>query len=199
MKIKYILCVIFLFSLQYNIGAIPWGIIQNGQSILFETVEYEQYGDYAEKKDYVINNQTEWEALWNNSFYWDNDFPLPPLPYVNFSSNTIIGVYLGRKPTGGYLIKVYGIIEKEDIIIVYVKEKEPTGAVSLAITHPFHIVKTMKLAKTIIFIHYIDHSFLINRASFKWTLIFSIITSILEIIGVKLYFKRKQRKHNLEV
>lgn len=195
MRIVYVLCIISILSLQYNIGIIPWGLIQSNKLILFETVENETYGAHEEKKDYVIYNQTEWEALWNISFGWGD---LPPLPNVNFSISTIIGVYFGIKPSGGYSIQISSIIDTENAVIIYIREKEPHGIVSAVLTHPFHIVKTEKLIKSAIFIHYKDQSFLVNRELFKWTLAISIIITFIDVIVDKNRFKRKQRKRKSE-
>ena len=147
MKQKYflILGVIVVFGLILISGC------TQQKQINFETISKGYYSGHNEKKDYVINSQNEWVKLWNKTM--SNQIPLPEVPPVDFSKNTIIAVYQGSHSTGGYSIEITRIIEEDDQVIVYVKESSPSpGAeVTQAFTQPYHIVKTQKITKEIVF------------------------------------------------
>jgi len=125
---------------------------QKEEQISFETLSKGYYSGHDQRKDYVINSQNEWEELWKKTM--SRQVPLPEVPAVNFSENTIIAVYKGSHRTGGYNIEITKILEKEQKIVVYVKETSPpSGArVTMAFTQPYHIVKTEKITKEVIFI-----------------------------------------------
>ncbi|MBA5942178.1 MAG: protease complex subunit PrcB family protein, partial [Methanophagales archaeon] len=115
---------------------------QERKQISFETVSKGYYSGHDERKNYVINSQNEWGELWNKTM--SRHVPLPEVPAVNFSENTIIAVYKGSHRTGGYSIEITKIVENEQKIVVYIKETSPpSGAgVTMAFTQPYHIVKT---------------------------------------------------------
>lgn len=96
----------------------------------------------------IINNEADWS-------YWNTTFGYGEISAVNFSNESVIAVYQGRKSTGGYKIEIMKINFEEDKILVYVKEISPPGGVpvSAAITGPYHIVKTKKIDRRVVFIN----------------------------------------------
>jgi hypothetical protein len=80
-------------------------------------------------------------------------FPIPELPTIDFSSSTIIAVFMGEFNTGGYSIEIKEIREYQDRIVVKVEKTYPPpgSPVTQAFTQPYHIVKTKKILKSVIF------------------------------------------------
>jgi hypothetical protein len=78
--------------------------------------------------------------------------PKIPVPAVDFKKETIIGLFMGEKTTGGYGISVASIQETKNELIVQVAESGPKGKfVSMVITQPFSIFKIKKTDKAIRF------------------------------------------------
>ena len=74
------------------------------------------------------------------------------LETVDFEKETIIGLFMGEKTTGGYAISVASIEETKNELIVQVAESAPKGKfVSMVITQPFSIFKIKKTDKAIRF------------------------------------------------
>ena len=96
----------------------------------------------------IINNEADWS-------YWNTTFGYGEISAVNFSNESVIAVYQGMESTGGYKIEIMKINFEEDKILIYVKEISPPGGVpvSTAITGPYHIVKTKKIDRRVIFIN----------------------------------------------
>ena len=81
-------------------------------------------------------------------------------PYVDFASETVIGVWLGDRPTGGYSVDILQVVPATVIgapcdqngcpptgAIVSWVESRPGGscAVPAAVTRPFHVVRTSRI------------------------------------------------------
>lgn len=115
-------------------------------SIDFETIAQGAYGYYPKHDYIVIDSQIEWEQIWEQTFH-SRAFPV-----INFTISTVIAVYFGFHATGGYVIEITKIKEATSEFYVYVEETHPgSGIVTQATTLPYHIIKTQKLTKDVIF------------------------------------------------
>ncbi len=113
-----------------------------------ETISRSGFGGLNEQGDYVINSEGEWSELLNRTRI---RFQEPPS--IDFSKNTVIAVFLGTRSTGGYTIEIKDIVETDDEVMVYVEETSPGPGenVIMAVTQPYHIVKTKKITKEVVF------------------------------------------------
>lgn len=120
--------------------ALVGGCITTESDIDFEEVSKGYYSGHVEPVNYVINTEEKWAEIWGK-------------PEVDFSKYTVIAVFMGEFPTGGYDIEVKNIIEHEDKIVVVVKKTspEPGAIVTQAFTQPYHIVKIGKTNKPVVF------------------------------------------------
>ena len=66
---------------------------------------------------------------------------------IDFEEKTVIAVFLGSRPTGGYSAEVKKIIKKEDKIVVNVQETRPGESckVIMAVTYPYDAVLVEKI------------------------------------------------------
>lgn len=90
----------------------------------------------------VAATQKEWQALWAQ--HTSNVTPAPALPKVNLAKETVVAVFAGNKPTGGYTIKVASVdVGKGNKVTVTVSEtKPPAGAMAAEmITQPFQFIR----------------------------------------------------------
>ena len=114
----------------------------------FETISRGTFGGLDEQGDYVINSEGEWSELLNRT-----QIRFQEQPAIDFSKSTVIAVFLGTRSTGGYTIEIKDIVETDDEVMVYVEETSPGPGenVIMAVTQPYHIVKTKKITKEVVF------------------------------------------------
>lgn len=119
-------------------------------NVNFETIDLGYYCDHRERGDYIIQTQQEWDELWNKTYGSSSE-----APYINFSSNIIIAVYMGERASGGYRIEITNIGENEEQVRVHIRETSPSPGrmVTMLITQPYHIVKLNRIPKLIVLIH----------------------------------------------
>lgn len=127
--------------------------IGNQTSIDFTTIEQSANSGLQDRGAYVITSQAKWQSFWNSSH--SNQDPIPSLPQIDFSKETVVAVFMGGKSTGGYSIEIEKISFKPvgsgdpglaPMIIVNFKETSPAQGdiVTQATTSPYHIVKIPK-------------------------------------------------------
>ena len=121
---------------------------QTSQNLTFETIEKgaPASGGELARTSYVIHDEARFNELWSKWFGNESS-----APDVNFSQQTVIAVFAGAKPSGGYSIEVTRIYELPDRVVVVAKLTTPspdTMAIQV-ITYPFHIVKTEKITKPV--------------------------------------------------
>jgi len=128
---------------------------------LFETVEKEKVefvtidsgysSGHTSPAYYVIQDTETWAGVWNQHVQFMLD-PMPTPP-IDFSTYTIVAVFMGEVSTGGYAIRVYDIVDAGPSIIVKVEKTEPgLGCiVTQAFTQPFHMVQIAKTDKPVYF------------------------------------------------
>jgi hypothetical protein len=121
---------------------------QNITSLDFETISKGYYCGCSEPASHVINDEENWEKIWGLLFWGEK-----PAPEIDFSAHTVIAAFMGQFPTGGYTIEIKEIAEENDKIIVKVEKSYPApGAyVTEAFSQPYHVVKTGKINKKVIF------------------------------------------------
>lgn len=110
-------------------------------------------GPISDVKEAQIRVVKEQEGL-NEIYNYLNQSRSPKLntPKIDFSDSSLIALFMGEKNYGGYSISVDQIVEKDQELVVYVKETEPSGKFATAvITQPFCIVKIKKTDKPIKF------------------------------------------------
>ncbi len=171
-KISFPIAIIIIVVCAVLAGLIVWqyqfipGIGPSGPSLrpsekeeielTFEAIEKGVYSGYDEsryegKTKYVINNNEDWQFLWNEVYSIQQ--PTPLLPTVDFSKDIVIAVFQGVQGSGGYSIEIIKIIEAENSIKVFIRETSPGPSceVTAALTQPYHIIKTSKIDKEVIF------------------------------------------------
>ncbi|MFH1100584.1 MAG: protease complex subunit PrcB family protein [Methanobacteriota archaeon] len=143
-----------LFGLILIVCLLAMGGCIQENILSFETISQNSFSGHTEQRDYVINSQDAWVELWNTTMNGVTT-QLPEMPVVDFTDNTVIAVFFGQHSSLGYEIQIEKIVENNTRVIVYVKESspkpgEPAGS---ALTQPYHIIKTKKITKEIIFTH----------------------------------------------
>jgi hypothetical protein len=96
-----------------------------------------QHSDVAAAREVVVRSAAEWQAL------WQEHSPGQSLPSVDFTAFTIVAVFAGEHPTGGFDVEITGTDDDAGKLTVTYRQLEPApGDRDLqAFTAPYHIVR----------------------------------------------------------
>jgi hypothetical protein len=133
-----------------------WGTLINIISINafhqnFETIEIGSNSGMLKPQYVTINNQKDFENIWKQTHSIMT--PVPTIPKVDFSKETVIGMFMGEFHTGGYSIKVTKVDKNKSELTVYFQTTYPKigQIVTQALTQPYHIIKVDGVYKNVKF------------------------------------------------
>ena len=113
---------------------------------VFPTVYYEEidqgfYCGISTRCEYVIDNNVSWRSLWTDIHNISSE--TPQLPPVDFDQETVIAVFIGGFPTGGYSVEIKRIESTVLGFTIHIEETHPGEGcgLTMAFTQPYHIVK----------------------------------------------------------
>lgn len=94
-----------------------------------------------EPREAVVRSAGDWQALWR-----DHAGPGAAAPEVDFSTEMVVGVFLGARNTGGYDVEITGVEPEGTGLVVRCTETTPGPGAMLAqvITSPFHLVRVAR-------------------------------------------------------
>jgi len=89
-----------------------------------------------ESRQVVVHNLADWTTLWRSHA------PGQPMPTVDFSRETVVGVFAGTRPTSGYGVEIVRAADTNGTLVVdYVETRPGPGAVTAqVVTAPYHLV-----------------------------------------------------------
>jgi hypothetical protein len=105
----------------------------------------------------VIRDREAWLDLWKRVHSPDPTHgpyaTMPPFPEIDFSSEMLIAVTSGARPTGGYGIIVDAISQQQDQVEIVVRDVSPGKEciVTQSATQPVDIVRLPKTERSIVF------------------------------------------------
>jgi hypothetical protein len=90
-----------------------------------------------EAREVVVRSAAEWKTL------WQAHAPGEQPPEIDFSSSTVVGVFLGFRSTGGHRVEITSVERTGDGIVVAWRESRPPrdAIVTQVLTFPFHLVR----------------------------------------------------------
>ncbi len=90
---------------------------------------------------FVATSQAELENVWGLAY--GNLLTPPDLPEVDFSRESVAGMFLGQQPTGGYSVSVQDVTLEDGEVYLQVNVTEPAqGAITTqALTNPWVMVR----------------------------------------------------------
>jgi len=95
----------------------------------------------------LFQDATVWQRFWlQYCRTFDGSGALAPAPVVDFAKQTIVGIFMGQRPSGGYGIKIKEIKKTKSGLEVYVLEHKPNPGdmVITMITYPCALVTIEK-------------------------------------------------------
>ena len=73
---------------------------------------------------YVFRQRADWAAWWNRV---NNRYNPQPLPSVDFTTNSVAGIYLGMRSNSCYALIVNDVVQRGGTILVRYHEARPAG------------------------------------------------------------------------
>jgi hypothetical protein len=129
------------------LGLLMSHLTQSQTPVPFTTVAEGQESNIDDARQAVVNSEQEWKALWKIHA------ADKPLPAIDFSTTSVIAVFLGSRPTGGYRVAVTAVDQQGDTIVVSWRETRPPAGliVTQVLTFPYHIVSIAKTTAAVKF------------------------------------------------
>ena len=117
-----------------------------GTVVSMNNIESGNYSGYEDPQQLVINNKEDWVRTWHQLN--QHRSPLPKLPEVDFSKQTIIAVFLGMKGSGGFGIRIAETTLSGKTLNVKVIQTKPGKdcMTTSSMTQPYHLVSVDKAA-----------------------------------------------------
>jgi hypothetical protein len=111
------------------------------QSPGVEMIVSDHNSNVEELRTAVAWTAGEWAGLWRA-----HAGMLTPAPAVDFAKRTVVGVFLGTRPTAGYAVEIVGTKQEGKTLIVEWREVRPKERMLLAqvLTSPAVIVSLPK-------------------------------------------------------
>ena len=92
-----------------------------------------EYSEFDQFKAMVITNPRTWGNFWRAAFRGR------PVPDIDFTRYIAVCVFLGTRPTGGYVVNFGTPYVEGDRMVIPFKERKPTGFVTEVLTQPFGV------------------------------------------------------------
>jgi len=119
--------------------------------VYFETLVEDQIGGYIKEEIRVISDRKSLLEVYG----YVNRISKPDftIPFIDFSKETVIAVFMGEKTSGGYAVSVENVKQKGEQVIIQIKEIKPgpKDMVTMVITQPFCFVKINRVEKEFVF------------------------------------------------
>ena len=110
------------------------------------------YSGIKDRRRLRIADNQAWTTLWQQ--VTQNVVPPPPVPAIDFNTETVIIASMGARPTGGYSIAIQSVEKSDNTLYVTVLERSPGSncGVTQALTAPVHAVRVAEQHATVVFI-----------------------------------------------
>jgi len=121
-------------------------MMQTGTPAL-RTLDKGDQSNMDDAKQAVARTAAEYTALWTQHS------PDRPRPAVDFSKDMIVGVFLGSRPTAGWVLEIVSAAPDGDAFVVRYRELAPPsgGVTAQVLTSYYHLVAVPKTAATVRF------------------------------------------------
>jgi hypothetical protein len=112
------------------------GVAPAGDPVAFEPIGSGPRSGVADFLEAVVTDRDAWEALWGRHASGE------PIPDVDFESETVVGVFLGTRPTSGYSVEILSIGSGDGLEVAW-RESTPGEdcMVLQVLTSPFVLVR----------------------------------------------------------
>ncbi|RDE17080.1 MAG: hypothetical protein C4K49_03780 [Candidatus Thorarchaeota archaeon] len=137
-KTAIILCIVIGSSFV----SVVWlgSVIGGNSQIPFEDVDRGWSCGRSIRENLLITDAQTWQDLWTSMKSGESD--PPSLPYVNFTTELLIAVFLGEFGSSGYFANITGVFLLLTGYRIFVVEvhPDPNCGVLAVMTQPYHII-----------------------------------------------------------
>jgi len=115
------------------------------------TILHAAYSGVQDSARGAISEPAPWQDMWN--LLTSGNQPRPPLPAVDFSTDDVLFVSLGRRSSGGHDIRIDSVVRYQARTVVYLTRTSPgpTCMTTQALTAPVHVVRLPRLVRPLEF------------------------------------------------
>jgi PrcB C-terminal len=108
------------------------------------TIEKGDQSNIDDARQVVIRTEAEWTQLWRQHA------PDRPQPRIDFSKETVIGLFMGSRPNAGFSTAMVSATEGGGALIVRYTETKPSRDTITAqiLTFPYHLAAIPKATAT---------------------------------------------------
>jgi PrcB C-terminal len=123
----------------------------------FTTIARGSDSGYQSASQMVIDNSERWSNLWQQ--HTCNTEPPPPVPQVDFTRYSIVAVFAGEKPTGGYSVEILSAetsdSQTQEQLAITVQHRQPKAGdfMTEALIYPYHIIRIPKINGKVVLKH----------------------------------------------
>ncbi|HJZ71972.1 MAG TPA: protease complex subunit PrcB family protein [Vicinamibacterales bacterium] len=105
------------------------------------TIEKGEQSHIEDARQVVVRTESDWTQL------WQHHAPDRPRPSIDFSKDTVLGLFMGSRPNAGFNTTIVSATEGGGALIVRYTETRPARGTITAqvITAPYHLVAVPKV------------------------------------------------------
>jgi hypothetical protein len=123
-------------------------------NIDFTTIAQGTDSGYQSASQMVIDNSERWNNFWQ--LHTCNTEPPSPVPQMDFTRYSIVAVFSGEKPTGGYSVEILSAetissqTRDQPSLAISVQYRQPGAGdfVTEALTYPYHMIRIPKIDRS---------------------------------------------------
>lgn len=115
---------------------------------------YAYYSGIDDSLHVAIRDRAQWQRYW--TAIHRRISPQPPLPDVDFAREIVLLAAMGRRPSGGYVLRIASASEMAGVLRVDVERREPGRGCILnaALTSPVDLVRVVSRADSVVFVEH---------------------------------------------
>ncbi len=112
--------------------------------VAYEVIAEGTQAAKEEAERVIVRDREELERVWSQAM--GSRTPVPEAPEIDFAERTVVALFMGRRSTGGYAIRVSEVVREGEQLRVRYREREPgpDEMVTQALTSPYQIVSVPK-------------------------------------------------------
>jgi hypothetical protein len=105
------------------------------------TVAHDLMSSIESPQQVVVQDDTAWARIWRA--HAGETLP----PHVDFSTHTVLAVFLGTRPTGGFDVEITGVRQDGAVTVVEWVERRPAPGqlAAMVLTSPAHVVAVPRI------------------------------------------------------
>jgi hypothetical protein len=120
--------------------------VAQGTAPALRTIAKGAQSDIESPRQAVARTVAEWDALWRAHTGSGRRGEGSAAPTIDFDRETVVAVFVGSRPTGGFSVAIGSATERDGTLVVaYHETSPPPGAIAAQVlTFPYHIVAVPK-------------------------------------------------------